>query len=322
MEAKFDIDAIILWVDGDDENHRIKISKYLEDDSVVNLIGFKTRYNQSNEIKYCVDSIIKFAPYIKNIYIITDNQIPPFYKEADLEKYNKVKIIDHTVIFKGYEDYLPVFNSNAIETMAVKIPNLSENYICFNDDMILIKPTKPSDFFDSNGVPIIRGKFMSFESDKLHKKLALKLGLKKPRKREYLGYTRKQDFFFKLMNQSKKICINHTPFTFRKSTMENFYKLNPEIFLNNISFKFRSGKNALTQSISAFEEVQKNNATLKNDYQLIQIDSPKKNIFWIKLRLFLGKINSNKIFLNIQSLDLYSDAKVDYIKKWLDKLYI
>ena len=38
METTFDIDAVILWVDGDDENHRIKISKYLEDDSIVNLI--------------------------------------------------------------------------------------------------------------------------------------------------------------------------------------------------------------------------------------------------------------------------------------------
>lgn len=322
MEKKFNIDVVILWVDGEDEAHKIKVAKYLNNVDLLNSKGFKTRFNQKNEIKYCVDSILKFAPYVNSIYIVTDNQIPPFLKESNSDIYNKVKIIDHKVIFNGFDEYLPVFNSNAIETMVSKIPNLSENYICFNDDMILIKPTKPTDFFDINGIPIIRGKYMPFESDKFFKKLAIILGLKKIKTKGYLGYKRKQDFFFKLMGKSNKICVNHTPFSFRKSTMEIFFKMNPDIFLNNIKFRFRNENNALTQSISAFEEVNNNSAILKNDYQLIQLDSPKKNIFWIKLKLYLGENNPKKIFLNIQSLDLYSVSKVNYLKNWLDKLYL
>lgn len=322
METKFNIDAVILWVDGDDEAHKIKVAKYLNNADLLNSKGFKTRFNQKNEIQYCVDSILKFAPYINTIYVLTDNQIPSFLKESRSGIYNKLKIIDHKIIFSGFEDYLPVFNSNAIETMVSRIPNLAENYICFNDDMILIKPTKPTDFFDINGIPIIRGKYMPFESDKFFKKLAITSGLKKIKTKGYLGYKRKQDFFFKLMGKSNKICVNHTPFSFRKSTMENFYAKNHEIFLNNIKFRFRNENNVLTQSISAFEEVNYNSAILKNDYQLIQLDSPKKNIFWIKLKLYLGKNNPEKIFLNIQSLDLYSVSKVNYLKKWLDKLYL
>ena len=322
MSPKLNIDAVILWVDGDDVAHKEKLAKYLDNGNLLIKKGFKTRYSQKNEIRYCVDAILKFAPYIDNIYIVTDNQIPTFLKSSTDANYEKVKVIDHSIIFKGFEEYLPVFNSNAIETMVTRIPNLAEHYICFNDDMILIKPTHPADFFDEKGVPIIRGIKMKFEEDKFFKKLAVKLGLKKIKTSGYLGYKRKQDFFFKLMGKSEKICINHTPFPFRKKTMENFFKRNNEIFLNNIKFKFRNENNVLTQSICAFEEFNSHAALLKNDYQLVQLDSPKKNIFLIKMKLFFSKKNQKKIFINIQSLDLYSTSKINYIKKWLDKLYI
>ena len=102
INNEFVIDAVITWVDGNDNNHQQKMNKYLDDSKNINSKNFRTRFDQVNEIEFAVKSIIKFAPYIKNIFIVTDNQTPTF-----LENYNKQKVdsqptitlVDHKVIF-------------------------------------------------------------------------------------------------------------------------------------------------------------------------------------------------------------------------------
>ena len=119
------IDAVILWVDGSDENHKAKMLPFVEDKNLFQSKKFRTRFDQVNEIKYTVDSILKFASFIRHIYIVTDEQIPDFLnKENGKDLYQKVSIIDHKIIFAGYENYLPTFNNRPIETCIYKIPNL------------------------------------------------------------------------------------------------------------------------------------------------------------------------------------------------------
>lgn len=48
------------------------------------------------------------------------------------------EIIDH--------DYLPTFNSHVIEANLHKIPNLSEHFIYFNDDVFVAKPLQKAIF--------------------------------------------------------------------------------------------------------------------------------------------------------------------------------
>ena len=105
------IDAVILWVDGNDEKHRAKMLPYLENKEIVKSEKFRTKYDQVNEIKFTIDSILKFAPYIRNVFIVTDNQVPEFLKQNTRTGiYKKVSIVDHRVIFKGHEEVLPTFN--------------------------------------------------------------------------------------------------------------------------------------------------------------------------------------------------------------------
>ena len=99
----------------------------------INSKKFRTRFDQVNEIKFTVDSILKFAPYIKKIHIVTDNQTPGFLANSKIYK-DKVSIVDHKIIFKGFEQYLPTFNCRSIETCIYRIPNLNEHFIYFNDD--------------------------------------------------------------------------------------------------------------------------------------------------------------------------------------------
>jgi len=168
------IDAVILWVDGNDLPHQEKMLPYLENPASIKSKKFKIRFNQVNEIKFTIDSILKFAPYIRNIFIITDNQTPSFLtKKQNTNTYKKVSIIDHKVIFRDYEQFLPSFSSRSIESFMFRIPDLAEHFIYLNDDFFLINPTEPDDFF-KNGLPVLRGKWLNFNKNIFHKKSRLK----------------------------------------------------------------------------------------------------------------------------------------------------
>ena len=91
--------------------------------------------------------MLKYAPWVRTIYIVTDDQVPDWFKGND-----RVKIVSHREIFPD-PTVLPVFNSHAIESCLHRIPNLSERFIYFNDDVFLGRPVTPADFFDANGAP-------------------------------------------------------------------------------------------------------------------------------------------------------------------------
>ena len=301
------IDAVILWVDGNDETHRAKMLPYLEDKSKANTVRFRTRYDQVNEIKFTIDSILKFAPYIRNVFIITDNQMPYFLKEKeDTNRYDKIKIIDHSLIFKGHEEYLPTFNCRPIETCMYRIPELAEHFIYFNDDFFLINKTTPEDFF-KNGLPILRGKWLKFPEDKLKNKF------KKPR----IGHKHAQQLGAKLLGFKKYYNFRHTPHPLRKSTFKNYFEDNPEVFLENIKYRFRSPKQFTPQGFANHIEIKNKTCFFKSDLQLLYFRSYKKSLYWYKFKLNIrGK---QKLFLGLQSLDRAPKSILDYILGWLEK---
>ena len=47
------------------------------------------RFEQSNEIYYCINSILKFMPWVRNIYLVTDQQTPFFLEEKYPKKIKK-----------------------------------------------------------------------------------------------------------------------------------------------------------------------------------------------------------------------------------------
>ena len=315
----FEIDAVIAWVDGNDENHIDKLKQYVENKSSLNQKGFLTRFNEVNEIEYCIKSIKKFAPYVRNIYVVTDEQTPAFLKDPKKSgRYDNVKIIDHTAVFKGFECYLPVFNSNSIETMITRIPGLSEYFIYFNDDMFLIWETESTDFFTTEGLPVVRGNWATYESTKF-KDFLKKVGLKKERVSR-LGYKKGQENSAKILGFKKYLKISHTPFPIRKSIINDYFDKNPEVLISNIKYRFRVPTYFMIQSHAAHLEALNNSLELKKSVKLIQFGSTAKPLSWIKYKFSSQEKYRSKLFLNIQSLDLYPEKKLNYILNWLDKI--
>ena len=283
------IDAVILWVDGSDEKHKAKMLPYVEDKSKINSERFRTRYDQVDEIKFTIDSILKYATFIRNIFIITDDQTPGFLSNSN-DKYQKVSIVDHKDIFKSYEEFLPTFNCRPIETSMHRIPDLAEHFIYFNDDFFLINNTKPSDFF-KNGLPVLRGKWLKFDENIFYKKF------KKPR----FGHKKIQQNAARLIGFNKYYNFKHTPHPLRKSTFESYFKANESVFIDNIKYRFRDKSQFTPQGLANHIEIKNKTCHLKNDLQLMYFRSYKKPLLWYKLKLNMKA--KGKLFLGLQSLD-------------------
>ena len=145
----FDIDIVYLWVDSSDSAWAEKFYNAKKENVPKESVS-KCRFQNDNELKYSVRSIIKYADWIRNIYIVTDNQIPKWLNTQN----KRIKIIDHKDIMPS--DSLPCFNSCAIETCLHKIPGLSEFFLYANDDMFFWNNVKPDFFFTEEGSPIYR----------------------------------------------------------------------------------------------------------------------------------------------------------------------
>jgi hypothetical protein len=144
------IDLVYLWVDGNDPEWQAKRNAFFGRKVENTSTNFYGRYINNNELKFSLRSVEKYAPWIRKIFIVTDNQKP---KWLDISN-PKIQIIDHKDILPHKS--LPCFNSNVLEHFLYKIPNLSEYFLLSNDDTFFNKTVLPTTFFAKDGFPIIR----------------------------------------------------------------------------------------------------------------------------------------------------------------------
>jgi len=143
------IDLVYLWVDGSDEKWAAKKNAaLLAAGRVPATAATDNRYADNDELKYSLRSASTFAPWINHIYILTDGQRPAWLADNP-----RVTVIDHKDVIP--KEYLPVFNSNAIEMFLGFIPGLSEHFLYANDDFFFNRHVAPDFFFDKNGNPIV-----------------------------------------------------------------------------------------------------------------------------------------------------------------------
>lgn len=226
------IDAVILWVDGSDKDHeakRLAHQKGLDNVSLRDEATSTKRFTDSNEIYYSVHLLRKNANWIRNIFLITDNQKPQWLNIRKQKELN-VEVIDHKVIFKGYEKCLPSFNSTSIECMIHRVPGLSSNFIYLNDDFFVVRPVKKTDFF-SNGKLIIRGSPYARGLQRVSSYLSYPQWFNYSGLNTYRGIrTQKAFFLFPFVRA-------HAPYSCNKETLEGV--LNSDERMRNAIFKFR-----------------------------------------------------------------------------------
>ena len=145
---------MIAWVDGNDVELKRKRHKYLTGEDASDAVS-DTRFASNDEIYYNIASILKYVPFCRHIYIVTDQQQPEFLNEfviQDLCDTNKIRVVDHREIFEGYEQFLPTFNTRSIESMLWNIKDLSDYFIYLNDDFFFNSPAQIEDFLESDKI--------------------------------------------------------------------------------------------------------------------------------------------------------------------------
>ena len=137
------IDVVYTWVNGSDPLHTRGKAKCLilalrelkeqiygdmrrcndtelpdEDDCVAD-VDLESRWQDNQELKYSLRALVKHAPWVRNVYIITkyrtlshcSGQIPNWLNLA----HPRLRIVTHDEIFTNISD-LPTCSSPAIET--------------------------------------------------------------------------------------------------------------------------------------------------------------------------------------------------------------
>ncbi len=148
--VSFPIDVVYTWVDGSDPLWQLRKNAALgyEAGTELNALAANdARYANREELRYSMRSVTYFAPWVRHIYLVTDDQLPPWLDVS----HPKITWIRHRDIFPD-ANVLPTFNSHAIEAYLHRIPGLAEHFLYFNDDMFLGCPVVPHTFFHANGV--------------------------------------------------------------------------------------------------------------------------------------------------------------------------
>ncbi|MEU9289204.1 stealth conserved region 3 domain-containing protein [Streptomyces sp. NPDC048275] len=147
-DIAFPVDAVYTWVNGAD------VAWLERKNAVLAAMGMETedaatsaaRFRDRDELRYSLRSIDMYAPWIRNIYLVTDQQVPDW---LDLS-HPRVRVVDHTEIF-GDRGALPTYNSHAIESQLHRIDGLAEHFLYFNDDVFVGRTVRPDMFFLGNG---------------------------------------------------------------------------------------------------------------------------------------------------------------------------
>jgi hypothetical protein len=198
------IDFVFIYVNGSDQKHIEKKNNYMNDNN--KKYNKNIRYENIDEIKYSVNSIIKNLKWINKIYIVTDEQIPPI--NDILISTGKVVIIDHKQIIPS--EYLPTFYSDVIESYIYKIPGLSDFFLYGNDDCFCLSKMKYSDFYNNKKFKI----YASTCSSYLLKLIS--------NQNEYFSRIYNTVKMLKAMNINKnnEFIISHQIKFFKKKTLE------------------------------------------------------------------------------------------------------
>lgn len=315
------IDVVITWVDGNDPAHVEKMEPYLKAEfgieNNITLPDFSagaTRYRSTGEIFFCVASILRFAPFVRKIFIVTDNQDPQINDFVDYnfpDKKTEIEIVNHKVIFKGYQEFLPVFSSRSIETNLFRIPDLSENFVYFNDDMFLLRKIKPEDWFvDDKAVVYGRWRptfFIDF------------LKLFKPVKggKKVFGFKDGMVNSAKVLNYKMFLSIDHTPYTMKRSVLKSFFDKNHDVYISNIHHKFRSQSQFNTQELFFLLALKSGDAIRFPKNKLLYLKPVGRGDSYVERKIKTYKENKNLIFGCVGSLDLATESDRNKVINWL-----
>ncbi len=141
------IDIVVLWVDGSDPAWQKEKQFYEKKDKGIEIEDARDqRYRDFGLMPYWFRGMEENLDWIGKIFFVTWGHVPKWLNTD----HEKLEIVKHEDFIP--KEYLPLFNSDAIEIFVKNIPGLSEQFLYFNDDWFLMQKTSVDRFY-KNGLP-------------------------------------------------------------------------------------------------------------------------------------------------------------------------
>lgn len=150
------MDAIITYVNGLDPIWRQDYDKYAFDRN------FGKRFRDWGTLRYLLRGIETCMPFIRKVHLVVsaESQVPEWLDRSNVD------VVLHSDIIPS--EFLPTFNSTAIEPFIFKIRGLDEEFVYFNDDFFPMMPMREEDFF-IDGKPCFKPSFKHFTFGNLYR---------------------------------------------------------------------------------------------------------------------------------------------------------
>jgi hypothetical protein len=133
-----DVDAVYTWVDGSDPAFQAMRRQYAGPAAA----DQASRYRSNGELRFSLRSLLRYAPWVRRVHILTNGQLPRWLHGS----HPRIHLVTHAEVFPEPQ-FLPTFNSHAIEMCLHRIPGLSRRFLYFNDDFFLGREVHLADFF-------------------------------------------------------------------------------------------------------------------------------------------------------------------------------
>lgn len=319
-----DVDAIITWVDGADPAHRGKLQAFLNASGNGRMAAADpTRFSDCGEIDYCIASLLRFAPWLRRIHIVSDAQTPSLIARLRGGPFeNRVRVVDHREIFYGFEQHLPTFSNRSIECMMWRIPGLADRFLYLNDDFQLIRPVAVEDFFRGDGI-VLRGHWRASSDRRVGHRLKSALGKLFPAADKATarpGNHLAQELSATLAGFTDKYFqVAHLPHPMRVSMLARHFDQHPQQLADNVRHRLRSTAQFLTTSLAAHLELAAGTATIDNRLDTLRLKPGSHSLASVRRQTAQADADPNIAFACVQSVD-EADAPVQkFIFEWLNR---
>jgi hypothetical protein len=319
----FAVDAVITWVDGDDPAHRARREAALGPAATTHAAAKPTRFADCGEVEYCVASLLRFAPWLRTVWIVADRQQPAFVARlAGTPLADRVRVVDHAEIFAGYEHLLPTYSNRSIEAMLWRIPGLAPAFLYLNDDMVLLRDVAPRDFFHADGV-VLRGHWRGGRLRGLAQSL-------RQAGRRLLGRAtdveRPSNHLAQQLSartagwKHRFFQVPHAPHPVRTRTCADWYAAHPGRLEQNAAYKLRSAEQFLTVNLAHHLELAAGTARVDNRLRTVRLNPASEDVATLAAQLDAAAADPATAFACIQSLDKAAPDVQRRVFDWLDRV--
>jgi hypothetical protein len=319
------IDAVVTWVDGTDPAHRAKLDRFLGALGRVPEIASADRYRETGEFAYCIASLLRFAPWLRRIWIVTDAQEPAFMPALRASPWReKVSLVDHAVLFAGYERNLPTFNNRSLLSALWRIPGLSSRFLYLNDDFAMLRPVEPEDFF-RDGKVVLRGCWRpqrwGFGAARLFRAVLDRAGWLPRRAEPRPGYHQAQALAARLAGYRwRYFRVPHAPHPQLRAPATEFFRRHPEHFEANIRHRLRSPAQFLADALGNHLALREGRAIVDNRLRTLRLKREHYAAPFLERALAVATGDARTAFLCLQDLESIAPERRGTVFRWLDAM--